>query len=1323
MDDVDGPRTAFIVITGDTVDLEVPGEYVLIYTVADTAGNTTIQERKVTVYASRFYITNGEFDIDAPLASARQNHPTDWGWHGNTGTMTAKIEDGMAQIEILTVGTLTYGTQFYLLNRTVEQGKTYHISFRVRADIARPLQVVLENVPGGYVRQFDHIFNMTTEWQVIEFDHFQFNPTITEGAKLGFFAGLINDSTVTTTYYLDYVRVEEVPNAVDTTAPVISGAGDVEILVGDEFDPWFGVTISDNMDFNLKVTDIVLTGLDLLDTNVEGEYTLTYTLTDASDNTTVINRKVKVVGEIVTSSWVILNGDFSKEQLSPYPQPAESGWGWHGSGGSFNTMIKDGIAVIDIFDNGFIWYANQFYLQNRVITKDQIYKLSFRAKADDPRLLRVVLQPDALGFVTYYELTDEWTAYEFEYHMTADTVTNGKIGFYAGAFDGSQSTPTKIYLDDVKVELIAEKSADTTPPILYGIEDYYILKGYAFDPLLGVLVYDHYDKLLTVEDVVVLANTVNTDLAGDYTVTYEIEDASANKATYIRNVHVIEAEDAVASRLVLIDPNFDLETPVQVNFGTTAENANGWTLRGAGNGSFEFVDGRSGGKAAKVNITSVGTVWHAIQFHQRNIPLMSEVGSVYEVKFWAKADVARDIRINLEDVNENRTIDFKIVSLTTDWTEYTLTIRNHFRSSSNIKFGFFMGLIDPLQPERSALTSVYLDDVEVKLIGYFKDEVNPRIYAPDAQVAKDALFNPLTGIKYGDAAKSPTVVITSETVGLVTYDAGTKTYTIDTSVAGQYVLTYTVTDIHGNETVLNRKLTVTDGSETSDFTILNGDFAVHQSTPYAEPAVDGWGWKGNGSFNTEIKDGVAIIDVYDTWTLYYGTQFYMQNRTLTQGKSYLFSFKAKADHPRLLQMSLEATGMTSVNTYFELTTEWQTFTFEYTHLTETKTGVHFKFFAGNIHGMSIPTTVYLDDVVINPLFVRSADTTKPQIWGIEDYTIVKGNTFDPLAGLRVFDLYDKSLLVDHVVIVSNNVNTDVTGDYTVVYSLTDSSRNTVTYTRNVKVIEPEDATPSRIVILDADFDNEPTITTSDNNVGWTLRTGSSGVAEAAAFVDHNDGKAVKVTITNVGTIWHAIQFHQRNNPNYLVTEAGSLYRFTFWAKADVARDIRVNFEETTNNGTIDFEIIALTTEWTKYEVIFHNGLRSHHNVKIGFFMGLIDPANTERSVATSVYIDDVSIELLGYNTDTVAPRIYAPDATITKDAVFNPITGIKYGDNAKLPALVITSETVGLVTYADGVYTINTSVAGVYTLTYTVTDIYGNEKIHNRTLTIEDPVL
>ncbi|OTP26379.1 immunoglobulin-like domain-containing protein [Enterococcus mundtii] len=105
-------------------------------------------------------------------------------------------------------------------------------------------------------------------------------------------------------------------------APVISGADDIEINVGDTFDPISNVTAYDNEDGDLT-SEIKYGGI--VDTGKAGEYKITYTVWDSDFNTETVERNITVKENIVAptiesekeihvpygSEW---NDDIAKEQ-------------------------------------------------------------------------------------------------------------------------------------------------------------------------------------------------------------------------------------------------------------------------------------------------------------------------------------------------------------------------------------------------------------------------------------------------------------------------------------------------------------------------------------------------------------------------------------------------------------------------------------------------------------------------------------------------------------------------------------------------------------------------------------------------------------------------------------------------------------------------------------------------------------------------------------------------------------------------------------------------------------------------------------------------
>lgn len=1281
IDDIDGNISASIVVSG-TYDVNVAGVYTINYTVEDAAGNDASGSMQLIVRIppeSELFITNGDFS--EPLEGTWTH------WAGESGASTATIVDGVLEYDITAAGVQWWSNQFSQPGLTVPQGLGFVLQFDAKADIARPIVAKLENAQ--YVGYIDESFNLTTEWVTYEIEFFVTAPTITNG-KLIFGAGTMMgyESVVgaLTTIYLDNIKFIELEPVEDEEAPMIMGLLDKTLSLDEAFDPLQGVTVSDNMDVDITVDDIIITGT--VDSNTPGTYVLTYTLSDASYNETVLTRTITVIDGIVPSTWLVVNGDFETEQLTPMPQPAETGWGWHGAG-SFTASISGGMAMINVTALGTVPYGVQFYQQNRIIEQGRVYQVTFDAKADIARPIQFALESGtSRRFDTIVDLTTDWVTYTIIIDHILPGYTNGKFAFFMGLV-GSTSVPTTIYLDNVSVETILT-AVDEIAPVIRGVGEYNVMQNFAFDPLQNVTVVDALDKELSVADIVV-TGTVDIAVVGDYVLTYTVTDASGNDATYERTIHVLAPENMLDSTLVLVNGDFSVDQT-----DPYAQPAmDGWGWHGAGT----FTVDISNGIMTEV-VTNVGTVTHGTQFYQQN--LVVETEATYLVTFRAKVDLERSIRFSLEMGTSAKY--FEIIDITTEWATYEIVFTVPEYGFSNAKFAFFVGLVEADSPA----TTFYLDDITIDLVGYLVDNDAPMMFGvADKTIEQGLEFDPLTGITVFDLIDKSLTPASIVVTG-----------TVDHLIPNYYTLTYTLTDRQGKETVGTRLITVSesDGGLPSTLKIINGDFAVDQTTPAATGT--GWGWHGSGKFMVNIAEGVAKISVYETWTLFYGVQFYVLNREVIQGHTYLITFRAKADAARAIQLNLESGGA-KFSAYFDLTNDWTEFSYEYTHTSASVTNGKFSFFMGNVHGLSAPTNIYLDDVVVTRIEEASADVTAPQIWNVLDTYWVLGNTFDPMMGVRVYDHVDKALL-DTDVVVTGTVNTDVAGDYDLVYTLTDASGNVATYTRVITVIEQVNAIDSRIVLTDGDFALESEITNLDANPGWTLKTSgtTAGAFDTPTFVDG----AIRINVTAVGSQPHSIQFFQRNG---FKAEAGSTYVITFKAKADAARDIRVSFEETSQWNVLDFEIVGLTTDWVTYTVVLHNRLNGHPDVKFGLFLGLIDPDHPENSATTAVYFDDVSISLIGYVKDEVAPMIYAADGTVEQNVVFNPLTGVMVGDSAKNPSVVITSATAGLVTYdaVSDTYTIDTTVVGDFVLTYTVTDIYGNETVFNRNFSVTTPVI
>jgi uncharacterized protein (TIGR03437 family) len=122
--------------------------------------------------------------------------------------------------------------------------------------------------------------------------------------------------------------------------------------------------------------------------------------------------------------------------------------------------------------------------------------------------------------------------------------------------------------------------------------------------------------------------------------------------------------------------------------------------------ALDTSDHAEGAASARINITSAGqgTDWH-VSLEQRNRPLVK--GTLYDLVFWAKADVARPITVN----SQKGSADWRNyglsqhISISAAWKQYTATFQAS-ETVSDARIQFFVG---------QQTGTVWLDDVRLVL--------------------------------------------------------------------------------------------------------------------------------------------------------------------------------------------------------------------------------------------------------------------------------------------------------------------------------------------------------------------------------------------------------------------------------------------------------------------------------------------------------------------------------------------------------------------------------------------------------------------------------
>ncbi|MEH7610273.1 immunoglobulin-like domain-containing protein [Gottfriedia acidiceleris] len=281
-DNVDGDLTSKIQVSG-SVDSQKPGEYQLVYSATDSAGNTATSIRKITVIDSTKPVIYG-------MADKKLNINSQF--------------DSMAGVSAVdnVDGDLTKSIKIAGIVDTKKKG-TYTLTYTVSDKAGNIITVkrtitVIDNIQPVIYGAVNKTININTN----------FNPltgvTATDNVdgsltKLIKVTGTVNTKK-TGTYTLTYTVTDYSGNKTvitrkitvkDNIKPVIYGATPKTIKVKSNFNSRTGVTAKDNVDGDLTKV-IKITGT--VNTKKKGTYTLTYVVSDKAGNKTTVQRKITV---------------------------------------------------------------------------------------------------------------------------------------------------------------------------------------------------------------------------------------------------------------------------------------------------------------------------------------------------------------------------------------------------------------------------------------------------------------------------------------------------------------------------------------------------------------------------------------------------------------------------------------------------------------------------------------------------------------------------------------------------------------------------------------------------------------------------------------------------------------------------------------------------------------------------------------------------------------------------------------------------------------------------------------------------------------------
>ncbi|MBC1227815.1 DUF5011 domain-containing protein [Listeria booriae] len=549
----------------------------------------------------------------------------------------------------------------------------------------------------------------------------------------------------------------------------------------------------------------------------------------------------------------------------------------------------------------------------------------------------------------------------------------------------------------------------------------------------------------------------------------------------------------------------------------------------------------------------------------------------------------------------------------------------------------------------------------------------PVITAADKTVKKGASFDPMAGVTASDTED-----------GNVTDKVTVTANDVDTSAVGTYHVTYSVTDSDGNTTTKTITVTVTSNDApvitASDKTLKKG-----------------------GSFDPMV--GVTASDVED------------------------------GNVTDKVAVTANDVDTSAVGTY---------------HVTYSVTDSD-----GNTTTKTITVTVTSNDA---PVIVAS------------DQTIKKGKAFDVMAGVSASDLEDGDV-TGGITVTANDVDTNTVGTYHVTYSVTDSDGNTTTKTITV-TITSNDAptfTTSDVYLKVGDkFNPYAGITANDTEDGdltdrIDIESSDVDMTQPGTYaveysVTDSDNNTTKITRhvyvrTNDKPVIHAsdqtfkagASFDPMAGMSASDTEDGDITANVTITANDVdanqAGTYHVTYSVTDSDDNTTTKTITITVLTNEKPVITAADItqKAHRSVDPMAGVTASDLEDGDLTANIKIIANDINIDVPGEyhvtysvldsdgneteKTITVtilsneAPVIHGQDVTFKAGKAFDPMAGVTASDTEDgdiTSAIEMTANDV------------NPDVAGVYHVTYSVTDSDGNTTEATYTVTVltnEKPVI
>ncbi|MBA3926253.1 immunoglobulin-like domain-containing protein [Listeria rustica] len=549
----------------------------------------------------------------------------------------------------------------------------------------------------------------------------------------------------------------------------------------------------------------------------------------------------------------------------------------------------------------------------------------------------------------------------------------------------------------------------------------------------------------------------------------------------------------------------------------------------------------------------------------------------------------------------------------------------------------------------------------------------PAITATDISVKKGGTFDPMSGVTASDAED-----------GNVTSSVQVTANDVDTSKVGTYHVTYSVTDSDNNTTTKTITVTVTSNDApvitATDKTLKKGATFNPLTGVTASDVED-------GNITSGIKVTANDVDTSKVGT-YHVTYSVTDSDNNTTTKTITVTVTSN-DAPVIVASDIVQRIHTTYDVKKAVTANDTEDGDVTSKITVTSNDVNTE--KAGVYHVTYSVTDSDNNTTTKTIKVTILTNDAPIITTKDVYLKV-GDTFDSLEGITASDLEDGDI-TGKIEIVSNNVNMKTEGLYEVVYAVTDSDGNTTKATRHIYVRT----------------NDKPEIHVSDQTFKAGFAFDPMSIVSASDLEDGDVTSAIKITANDV-------------NP----AVAGT-YHITY------------SVTDSDKNTTTKTVTITVLTNEKPIITVTDRTVKAHLAFDPRLGVSASDLEDGDLSDSVKIIANDVNIDVPGEyhitysvldsdgnsaeKTSTITvlsndnPIITGQDSSFKAGRAFDPMAGITASDTEDGDI------TAGIqITQND----VNPDVAGVYHVTYSITDSDGNTTEQTYTITVltnEKPVI